>query len=181
MNNDSWHRLFRGIMFLLVLVLALLIMSITCSSCRTTRLITETVTKTDTVTVKRDSIIIHDRIDTVEIELPQSVMYVEIPVGNDTVSVLSDKYYTSTAAVFDGRLRHSLRNNPGATLTGAALVHDTVKVYVDSTMINNQSNHSEIKEIPVNHLHWWQKMLMWVGVIATIGGALTLYRYIKRK
>ncbi len=181
MNNDSWHRLFRGIMFLLVLVLALLIMSITCSSCRTTRLITETVTKTDTVTVKRDSIIIHDRIDTVEIELPQSVMYVEIPVGNDTVSVLSDKYYTSTAAVFDGRLRHSLRSNPGATLTGAALVHDTVKVYVDSTMINNQSNHSEIKEIPVNHLHWWQKMLMWVGAIATIGGALTLYRYIKRK
>lgn len=181
MNNDSWHRLFRGIMFLLVLVLALLIMSITCSSCRTTRLITETVTKTDTVTVKRDSIIIHDRIDTVEIELPQSVMYVEIPVGNDTVSVLSDKYYTSTAAVFDGRLRHSLRSNPGATLTGAALVHDTVKVYVDSTMINNQSNHSEIKEIPVNHLHWWQKMLMWVGDIATIGGALTLYRYIKRK
>ena len=182
MNDDSWHRLFRGIIFLLIVVLALLLMSISFSSCKTTRIITETVTKTDTVTVKRDSIIIHDRIDTVEIELPQSVMYVEIPVGNDTVSVLSDKYYTSTAAVFDGRLRHSLRSNPGATLTGAALVHDTVKVYVDSTMINNQSHHSEIKEVPVNHLHWWQKALMWIGVIAIISGGFSLYNnYIKRK
>lgn len=159
MNDDSWHRLFRGIIFLLIVVLALLIMSISFSSCRSTRIITETVTKTDTVTVKRDSIIIHERIDTVEIALPQSVMCVEIPVGNDTVSVLSDKYYTSTAAVFDGRLRHVLRSNPGATLTGTALVHDTVKVYVDSTMINNQSNHSEIKEVPVNHQHWWQKLV----------------------
>lgn len=182
MNDDSWHRLFRGIIFLLIVVLVLLLMSISFSSCRSTRIITETVTRTDTVTVKRDSIIIHDRIDTVEIELPPSVMYVEIPVGDDTVSVLSDKYYTSTAAVFDGRLRHSLRSNPGATLTGAALVHDTVKVYVDSTMINNQSSHSEIKEVPVNHLHWWQKALMWVGVIAIIGGGLSLYNnHIKRK
>ena len=180
MNNDSWHNLFRGIMFLLVVVLVLLIISISFSSCRTTRIITETVTKTDTVTVKRDSIIIHDRIDTVEIELPQSVLYVEIPVGNDTVSVLSDKYYTSTAAVFDGRLRHSLRSNPGATLTGAAVVHDTIKISVDSTAINNSNSHSEIKEVPVNHLHWWQKALMWVGVIAIAGGAFTLYKYIKR-
>ena len=181
MNDDSWHRLFRGIIFLLIVVLALLIMSISLSSCRTTRLITETVTRADTVTVKRDSIIIHERIDTVEIELPQSVQVIEIPIEHDTVSVLTDRYYTSTAAVFDGRLRHSLRSNPGATITGAALVHDTVKVYVDSTMINNQSHHSEIKEVPVNHLHWWQTTLMWIGVIAIIGGGFTLYNYIKRK
>lgn len=172
MNNESWHNLFNGIMFLLIMVLVLLIVSISFSSCRTTRVITETVTKTDTVTIKRDSIIIHDRIDTVEIELPQSVMYVEIPVGNDTVSVLSDKYYTSTAAVLDGRLRHSLRSNPGATLTGAVPVHDTVKVYVDSTMINNSHSHSEIKEVPVNHLHWWQKALMWAGGILLAAGGL---------
>lgn len=179
--NTPYRNLFRGYIFLLVVVISLLFLASSFSSCKTTRLVTETVTQTDTVTIRHDSIIIHDRIDTVEIELPQSVMYVEVPVGNDTVSILSDRYYTSTAAVFEGRLRHSLRSNPGATLTGATLVHDTVKVNVDSTMIKNQSNHSEIKEIPVNHLHWWQKVLMWVGVIATIGGSLTLYRYIKRK
>lgn len=179
--EERYKRMFKGVVTILLMVVALLILSICTSSCRTTRIISETVTKTDTVTVKRDSIIIHDRIDTVEIELPQSVMYVEIPVEHDTVSVLSDKFYTSTAAVFDGRLRHSLRSNPGATITGAALVHDTVKVYVDSTMINNQSHHSEIKEVPVNHLHWWQKVLMWIGVVALFGGGYTLYNYIKRK
>lgn len=180
--NNRYKSCFMSIVCILLMVVALLILSICTSSCRTTRIITETVTKTDTVTVKRDSIIIHDRIDTVEIELPTSVMYVEIPVEQDTVSILSDKYYTSTAAVFDGRLRHALRSNPGATITGAALVHDTVKVYVDSTMINNQSHHSEIKEVPVNHLHWWQHALMWIGMIAIIGGGLSLYNnYIKRK
>lgn len=181
MSNDSWHRLFRGIMFLVIVVVALLIISISFSSCRTTRIITETVTRTDTVTVKRDSIIIHERIDTVEIALPVSAQEVEIPIDHDTVSVLADRYYTSVAAVFDGRLRHSLRSNPGATLTGTATVHDTVKVYVDSTMINSQHQHSEVKEVPVNRLHWWQKLLMWVGVIAIIVGGFTLYNNIKRK
>lgn len=157
-----------------VIAIALAIVMMILSGCRTTRVITETVTTHDTVTVKRDSIIIHDRIDTVEIELPQSVQYVEIPVGEDTVSVLSDKYYTSTAAVFDGRLRHSLRSNPGATVTGATVVHDTVKVCVDSTMINNNSQHSEVKEVPVNHLHWWQQALMWIGGIALLAGGLWL-------
>jgi hypothetical protein len=180
-NKNAISEMTARVVFFLAIVAAGALLAAAMSGCRTTRIVTETVTKTDTVTVKRDSIIIHDRIDTVEIELPQSVMYVEIPISNDTISELSDKYYTSTAAVLDGRLRHTLRSNPGATLTGAALVHDTVKVYVDSTMINNQSQHSEIKEVPVNHLHWWQKALMWVGVIAIIGGGFTLYNYIKRK
>lgn len=179
--EERYKSMFKGVVTILLMVVALLILSICASSCRTTRIVTETVTRTDTVTVKRDSIIIHDRIDTVEIELPQSVMYVEIPVGNDTVSTLSDKFYTSTAAVLDGRLRHSLRSNPGATLAGTALVHDTVKVYVDSTMVNNSHSQSTIKEVPVNRLHWWQTALMWIGVAAIVGGGLSLYNHIKRK
>ena len=177
MNDDSRHSHFRAITKLIIMVLVALHIS----SCRTSRTITEIVTRTDTVIVKRDSIIIHDRFDTVEVSLPSSVQVIEVPIEHDTASVLSDKYYTSTAAVLDGRLRHTLRSNPGATLTGTALVHDTVKVNVDSTRINNHSHHCETKEAPVNHLHWWQKMLMWVGVIAIVGAAFTLYNYIKRK
>lgn len=166
-----------GLTILIIAVLVAVLMVL--GGCRTTRTITETVTKTDTVTVKRDSIIIHERIDTVEIALPQSSQMIEIPIEHDTVSVLTDRYYTSTAAVFDGRLSHTLRSNPGATLTGAATVHDTVKVYVDSTMINNQSHHSEIKEVPVNHLHWWQKALMCIGVIALLvaGAGVALRKF----
>lgn len=157
-------------------VLIAMALIFTMSGCRSTRIVTETITKTDTVTVKRDSIIIHDRIDTVEIELPQSSQVIEIPVEHDTVSVLTDRYYTSTAAVFDGRLRHTLRSNPGATLTGTAVVHDTVKVSADSTMINNQSSHSQVKEVPVNRLYWWQKALMFIGIIGIAAGAGWLLR-----
>lgn len=175
-NRNALGEMTARVVFIIALIAAGILLLFALSGCRTTKVVTETVTKTDTVTVKRDSIIIHERIDTVEIALPQSSQLVEIPIEHDTVSVLADRYYTSTAAVFDGRLRHSLRSNPGATLTGAATVHDTVKVYVDSTMINNQSSHSEIKEVPVNHLYWWQKALMFAGIAGIAAGAGWLLR-----
>lgn len=175
MNKDAIGVMTARVVFWLAVVIAVILL-FTMNGCRTTRIITQTETRTDTVTVKRDSIIIHERIDTVEIALPQSSQVIEIPVEHDTVSVLTDRYYTSTAAVFGGRLRHSLRSNPGATLTGAATVHDTVKVYVDSTMINSQHQHSEIKEVPVKRLYWWQKVLMFIGLAGLAAGIGWLLR-----
>lgn len=175
-NRNALGEMTVRVVFFLAIVAAVALLAAAMSGCRTTRIVTQTETRTDTVTVKRDSIIIHERIDTVEIALPQSSQVIEIPVEHDTVSVLTDRYYTSTAAVFGGRLRHSLRSNPGATLTGAATVHDTVKVYVDSTMINNHSNHSEIKEVPVNRLYWWQKALMFIGLAGLAAGIGWLLR-----
>ena len=175
-NRNALGEMTVRVVFFLAIVAAVALLAAAMSGCRTTRIVTQTETRTDTVTVKRDSIIIHERIDTVEISLPQSSQVIEIPVEHDTVSVLTDRYYTSTAAVFGGRLRHSLRSNPGATLTGAATVHDTVKVYVDSTMINNHSNHSEIKEVPVNRLYWWQKALMFIGLAGLAAGIGWLLR-----
>lgn len=174
-NKDAIGVMTARVVFWFAVVIAVVLL-FTMNGCRTTRIITQTETRTDTVTVKRDSIIIHERIDTVEIALPQSSQVIEIPVEHDTVSVLTDRYYTSTAAVFGGRLRHSLMSNPGATLTGAATVHDTVKVYVDSTMINNNSSHSEIKEVPVNRLYWWQKALMFIGLAGLAAGIGWLLR-----
>lgn len=170
-NKGALGQLIARAVITIAMIGLVVLLLTSLGGCRTIRTVTETVTRTDTVTVKRDSIIIHERIDTVEIALPQSSQVIEIPVEQDTVSVLTDRYYTSTAAVFGGRLRHSLMSNPGATLTGAAVVHDTVKVYVDSTMINNQHQHSEIKEVPVNRLYWWQKALMFIGVVGIVAGA----------
>ena len=175
MNKDAIGIMSARVVLWFAVVIAIVLL-FTMNGCRTTRIITQTETRTDTVTIKRDSIIIHERIDTVEIALPQSSQVIEIPVEHDTVSVLTDRYYTSTAAVFGGRLRHSLMSNPGATLTGAATVHDTVKVYVDSTMINNQHQHSEIKEVPVNRLYWWQKALMFIGLAGLAFGIGWLLR-----
>ena len=175
MNKDAIRIMSARLVLWLAIIIAVVLLS-TLAGCRTTKTITETVTRTDTVTVNRDSIIIRERIDTVEIALPASSQVIEIPIEHDTVSMLTDRYYTSIAAVFGGRLRHTLRSNPGATLTGAATVHDTVKVYVDSTMINSHSNHSEIKEVPVNRLYWWQKALMFIGLAGLAAGIGWLLR-----
>ncbi len=178
--NDACRALFKNIMIILVAILAALILSIVLAGCRTTRTVTETVTKTDTVTIRRDSIIIRHRIDTVTLTLPVSAQTIEMPIEHDTVSVLQDKYYTSVAAVENGRLRHALRSNPGASLSGAAVVHDTIKVYVDSTMINNNQNVATTEEKEVNKPPWWMKMLAWIGGISLAAGGAYIYLRLKK-
>ena len=154
-----------------VLVFAIFILLIvTMCGCKTGKVVTETITKTDTVTIRHDSIIVHDRLVPVEVQLPASIQYVEIPITHDTTSVLSDKYYTSVASVSNGTLQHSLKSNPDAKVSGSAVVHDTVKVYVDSTMINNDYKKTEIKE--VNKLTGFQKTMQglgWAFILAVIG------------
>lgn len=160
----------------LVLAIVILICVSMCG-CKTGRVVTETITKTDTLTIRHDSIIVHDRIVPVEVQLPPSIQYVEIPITNDTTSVLSDKFYTSIASVFNGTLRHSLKSNPEAKVSGTAVVHDTVKVYVDSTMINNNSSHTEIKE--VNKLTGFQKTMQslgWAFIVVLIGAIVYFLR-----
>ena len=176
--NDACKNLFKSIMVILVIVLALLIFSIVVS-CRTTRIVTQTVTTTDTVTVRHDSIIIRQRIDTVEIPVPLSAQVIEIPIEHDTVSVLQDKYYTSVAAVANGRLRHALRSNPGASLSGPAVVHDTIKVYVDSTMVNNQQSVATSEEREVKKPPWWMKALAWTGAISLAAGGTYIFLRLK--
>ena len=43
-------------------------------------------------------------------------------------------------------------------------------------MVNNHSNHSEIKEVPVNRLYWWQKALMFIGLAGLAAGIGWLLR-----
>ena len=147
MNNDSWHRLFRGIMFLLVLVLALLIMSITCSSCRTIEVTKEVPVITEHTSVQHHTDIIRDTL-----------------MMRDSIY-----HYVQGDTVIIERWHRTVNVNK-------IVVADTIRDTIPQVVTVSKT---EIRE--VNKLHWWQKMLMWVGVIATIGGALTLYRYIKRK
>ncbi len=159
----------RGGCGVAALAIAVLIL-VSLIGCKPTKLVTETITKTDTVTIRHDSIIVHDRIVPVEVQLPPSIQYVEIPITHDTTSVLSDRFYTSIASVFNGTLQHSLKTNPDAKVSGSSIVHDTVKVYVDSTMINNNSSHTEIKE--VNKLTGFQKTMQglgWAFIVVLIG------------
>ena len=97
MNDDSWHRLFRGIMFLLLVVLAPLVMSISCCSCRAIEVTKEVPVITEHTTVQthtdivRDTLMMRDSVyhyvqgDTVIIEKWHHAVNINKVVVADTI------------------------------------------------------------------------------------------------
>lgn len=145
-------RLFLGLLLLIVMC-----------GCRSPKVVTETITETDTIHVTHDSIIIRERLVPIEVEIPQSSQSVIVPIGHDTTSVLQDKLYISVAQVRGGNLRHTLESKQGAKLPSNAVVHDTIKVYTDS--LQTKSDNKSTKTIEVNKLTKWQKSVQVMGYL----------------
>ncbi len=120
-------------------------------------------TKTDTIHVTHDSVIIRERLVPIEVEIPQSSQSVIVPLGHDTTSVLQDRLYISVAQVKDGNLRHTLESKQGATLPSNAVVQDTTKVSTDS--LQTKSDKATTKTIEVNKLTKWQKSVQVMGYL----------------
>lgn len=157
----------RIIGFILAIIACAVITWI-CSSCKSQKVVTETIHHTDTLKVRHDSIIIQDRYVPVEIPVPASSQIVDLLLDHDSTSVLEDDLYRSTARVSGGRLQHTLTSKPDAKVTAPVIVHDTVKIMQDTIRTNNTDNKhdTEIKE--VNKIYWWQSLLMWTGGILLI-------------
>ena len=97
MNNESWHNLFSGIMFLLIMVLVLLIVSISFSSCRTIEVtkevpvVTEHTTEHHHTDIVRDTLYHRDSVyhyvqgDTVIIEKWHHIANVSKKIVTDTI------------------------------------------------------------------------------------------------
>ena len=149
-------------------VIACAVITWLCSSCKSQKVVTETIHHTDTLKVRHDSIIIQDRYVPVEIPVPASSQIVDLLLDHDSTSVLEDDLYRSTARVSGGRLQHTLQSKPEAKVTAPVIVHDTVKIMQDTIRTNNTDNKhdTEIKE--VNKIYWWQSLLMWTGGILLI-------------
>ena len=162
----------RLIGFILALVACALIML--CCGCKTQKVITETVTRTDTLRVRHDSIIVRDRYVPVEVPIPVSSQVVDLLLDHDSTSVLEDDYYISTAKVVGGRLQHTLQSKPKATLTAPVIVHDTTYITQDTISTNNVDHKHDIEIKEVNKLYWWQKWLMVAGGIFLIVGGLII-------
>lgn len=146
--------------------------------CRSPKVVTETITQTDTIHVTHDSIIIHERLVPIEVEIPQSSQSVIVPIKHDTTSVLQDKLYISVAEVRDGNLRHTLESKQGAAIPSKAVVHDTIKVSTDS--LKTKSDKATIKTIEVNRLTKWQKSVQVMGYLFMIGLLLVII-YVAKK
>ena len=96
------------------IILFSLLMSCFLTACRTQQQTVIEKDVHDTVTVTKDSIVIHERIVNVEVPVPE--IQIERVVPEDTVSVIDNGLFTSTARLEDGFLYHSLVTNKGAKI-----------------------------------------------------------------
>ena len=54
------------------------------------------------------------------------------------------------------------------------VAHDTVMRFVEKPVEVVREKQVE-KQVEVNHIYWWQKVLMWCGVFGIVGILVTIY------
>lgn len=59
------------------------------------------------------------------------------------------------------------------------VAHDTVMRFVDKPIEVVREKQVE-KQVEVNHIYWWQKMLMWIGVFGIVGIFVTIYFKVRK-
>lgn len=149
-----------------------------CMSCRSPKVITETLVQTDTVHVTHDSVVIREHFVPIEIEIPSSSQSVVIPITRDTASILEDEFYISVAEVSEGNLHHTLKSKRNATFHGEAMVRDTVKTSIDSLKTKNSKEVQKVKE--VNRLTKWQKFIQLLGYCFLAAAIYLLFYFAKK-
>lgn len=118
---------------------------------------------TDTLhVVSYDTIRVTERLAPVSLLLPE---YHQGRATKDSVSVLQNTLYRSTARIHNGVLTHILESLPGAEIKGLTTVRDTTHITI------HDKDHKQYKEKPKivykeKELSWIQKRAMETGVIA---------------
>ena len=118
---------------------------------------------TDTLhVVSYDTIRVSERLAPVSLQLPE---YHQERATKDSVSVLQNALYRSTARIHNGVLTHILENLPGAKVEGLTAVHDTIRITI------HDKDHKQYKEKPKiiykeKELSWIEKRAMETGFIA---------------
>lgn len=118
---------------------------------------------TDTLhVVSHDTIRVTERLTPVSLLLPE---YHQERATKDSVSVLQNALYRSTARIHNGILTHILESLPGAKVEGLTTVHDTIRITI------HDKDHKQYKEKPKivykeKNLSWIQKRAMEIGFIA---------------
>ena len=118
---------------------------------------------TDTLHVaSHDTIRVSERLAPVSLQLPE---YHQERATKDSVSVLENALYRSTARIHNGVLTHILESLPGAEIKGLTTVHDTTHITI------HDKDHKQYKEKPKivykeKYLSWIEKRAMETGFVA---------------
>lgn len=118
---------------------------------------------TDTLhVVSYDTIRVTERLAPVSLLLPE---YHQECATEDSVSVLQNALYRSTARIHNGVLTHILESLPGAEIKGLTTVRDTTHITI------HDKDHKQYKEKPKiiykeKNLKWIEKRAMETGFVA---------------
>jgi hypothetical protein len=155
----------KKIVFFLVVVLVIFV-----SGCRTVK-------PTTPVAKAKDSIVYVEKL--VPVSLPADSAYIEALFECDSTNQVIMKELTETKTK---RVNTTTAFKAGKTASlayRAKTIHDTIYAKQIQSLKYKEVPvpYPEIKE--VNVLHWWQKVLMWEGVVFTILLLIAIYRKIK--
>ena len=157
----------KKVKMIIGITLLLIIASAICS-CKTTKYVTVPEYHSDTVRVStHDTIKVTQHAQDVSVPLP--IVYLS-NTTKDTVSVLKDGLYKSTASIKDGLLHHSLYTLPNAKVDAKVNVTDTTKIHnknvstTKSDYISKPYPVYKYKNTVIHQLYWYQKMFMWTGI-----------------
>ena len=155
-------------------LLAVALTAVIFSACSHTVYVPVESVSTDTLhLVSHDTVRVTERLTPVSLMLPE---YYQERVTKDSVSVLKNALYRSTASLHNGRLTHILESIPGAKVDGLTTVHDTIRITVSG------KEHKQYKEKPKiiykeKELSWIEKCAMKTG-FCTFGVVLMLAIYL---
>ena len=109
-------------------LLAVALTAVIFSACSHTVYVPVESVNTDTLhIVSHDTIKVTERLTPVSLVLPE---YYQERVTKDSVSILENSLYRSTASLHNGRLTHILESIPGAKVDGLTTVHDTIRITI---------------------------------------------------
>lgn len=157
---------------------ALLVVTLTAvifSACSHTVYVPVESVSTDTLhIISHDTIKVTERLTPVSLVLPE--YHQATQVTKDSVSILENSLYRSTASLHDGVLTHILENIPGAKVDGLTTVHDTIRITISG------KEHKQYKEKPKiiykeKELSWIERCAMKTG-FCTFGVVLMLAIYL---
>lgn len=65
------------------------------------------------------------------------------------------------------------------TIERIKVAHDTIMRFVEKPVEVVREKQVE-KQVEVNHIYWWQKVLMWIGVFGIVGILVTIYFKVRK-
>lgn len=104
------------------------------------------------------------------IELPGDSVLIRVPLER-----LSNGTQTSGVSVSPKGLQLLWQLRQGMLELQA--MHPPERVEYPETTIIKEVPVEVVREVKVNHLHFWQKALMWIGLMASIYGFFRVYKW----